>query len=60
MIGKALKYVGPGTKNLPRNIQASLKRGARNIGKYQQKINETAAVYMKRRLTKRKNNQKDN
>lgn len=60
MIGKALKYVGPGTKNLPRNIQASLKRGARNIGKYQQKISETAAVYMKRRLTKRKNNQKDN
>mgnify|MGYP003631543563 CR=1 FL=1 len=56
MIGKALSHVGDGTRKLPRNIQASLKRGARNIGKYQKKISETATAFMKRKLSKQRDN----
>ena len=56
IIGKALSHVNDGTRKLPRKIQASLKRGARNIGKYQKKISETATVYMKRRLSKQRDN----
>ena len=33
IIGKALSHVNDGTRKIPRRIQASLKRGARNIGK---------------------------
>ncbi len=56
IIGKALSHVNDGTRKIPRRIQASLKRGARNIGKYQKKISETATVYMKRRLSKQRDN----
>ena len=56
IIGKALSHVNDGTRKLPRKIQASLKRGARNIGKYKKKISETATVYMKRRLSKQRDN----
>ena len=56
IIGKALSHVGSQTKKLPRNILASTKRGARNIGKYQKKISDTATVYMKRRLSKQRDN----
>ena len=56
MIGKALSHVGDGTRKLPRNIQASLKRGARNIGKYQKKVSETATAFMERKLSKQRDN----
>ena len=56
IIGKALRHVNDGTRKLPRKIQASLKRGARNIDKYQKKISETATVYMKRKLSKQRDN----
>ena len=56
MIEKALSHVGDGTKKLPRHIQASLKRGARNIGKYQKKIGLTAAAYMKKKFSKQRDN----
>lgn len=56
LVERALSHVGTGTKKLPRNIQASLKRGARNIGKYQKKIGATASAFMKRRLSKQRDN----
>ncbi len=56
MIGKALSHVGDGTKKLPRKIQASLKRGARNIGKYQSKVQDTASVYLKKKFSKQRDN----
>ena len=56
LIEKALSHVGDGTKKLPRNIQASLKKGARNIGKYQKKIGETASAYMKKKFSKQRDN----
>ena len=56
IIGKALRHVNDGTRKLPRKIQASLKRGARNIDKYQKKISETATIYMKRKLSKQRDN----
>ena len=56
MIGKALSHVGEGTRKLPRNIQASLKRGARNIKKYQTKIEDTAGAYLKKRFSKARDN----
>lgn len=56
MIGKALSHVGDGTKKLPRKIQASLKRGARNIGKYQSKVQNTAAAYLKKKFSKQRDN----
>jgi len=56
MIGKALSHVGDGTRKLPRNIQASLKRGARNIGKYQSKVQDTASAYLKKKFSKQRDN----
>jgi len=56
MIGKALSHVGDGTKKLPRKIQASLKRGARNIGKYQSKVQDTASAYLKKKFSKQRDN----
>ena len=56
MIEKALSHAGDGTKKLPRHIQASLKRGARNIGKYQKKIGQTASAYMKKKFSKQRDN----
>ncbi len=56
IIERALSHVGDGTRKLPRNIQASLKRGARNIGKYQKKIGATATAFMKRKLSKQRDN----
>ena len=56
LIGMALSRVDDGTKKLPRHFQASLKRGARNIGKYQKIIGLTAAAYMKKKFSKQKDN----
>ena len=56
IIERALSHVGDGTRKLPRNIQASLKRGARNIGKYQKKIGQTASAYMKKKFSKQRDN----
>jgi len=56
LIGKALSHVGDGTKKLPRSVQASLKRGARNIGKYQSKVQDTASAYLKKKFSKQRDN----
>ena len=56
LIGRALSRVDDGTKKLPRKIQASLKKGARNLAKYQKKIGLTAAAYMKKKFSKQRDN----
>ena len=46
IIKKALSFTGESVKRTPRSIQASLKRGARNISKYRDKINEQGKQYL--------------
>jgi hypothetical protein len=46
IIKKALSFTGKSVKRTPRSIQASLKRGARNISKYRDKLNEQGKQYL--------------
>jgi hypothetical protein len=46
IIKKALSFTGDSVKKTPRSIQASLKRGARNISKYRDKINLQGKEYL--------------
>ena len=46
IIKKALSFSGEAVKKTPRSIQASLKRGARNISKYRDKLNLQGKEYL--------------
>jgi len=46
IIKKALSFTGDAVKRTPRNIQASLKRGARNISKYRKKLDQEGNAYL--------------
>lgn len=46
IIKKALSFSGKTVKNAPRNIQASLKRGARNISKYRKNLDQRGNAYL--------------
>ena len=46
IIKKALSFTGDSVKRTPRNIQASLKRGARNITKYKKKLDQQGKAYL--------------
>lgn len=46
IIKKALSFSGEAVKKTPRSIQASLKRGARNIAKYRKKLDQQGNAYL--------------
>ena len=46
IIKKALSFTGDAVKRTPRNIQASLKRGARNITKYKKNLDQQGKAYL--------------
>jgi|TARA_X000000950_G_C13559925_1_gene515144 hypothetical protein len=48
IINKALSFTGESVKKVPRSIQASLKRGARNIRKYRKKLDREGDAYLKK------------
>jgi hypothetical protein len=48
IIKKALSFSGEAVKKTPRSIQASLKRGARNIGKYRKKLDREGQAFLKK------------
>jgi len=48
IIKKALSFSGKAVKNAPRSIQASLKRGARNITKYRKSLDQRGEAFLKK------------